>query len=578
MLLVQQQKPPTPVAVPNSPVLAPPFRGSAGKTEAIVQFRGTDAPACRRERFIDGFGSLDIPEHEPLHLVTRNTHLGIVMAQSCDLQKDLRVKIGKASTAFRSMSKTIFLNRKMQIGMRLKLFDTLVLPILFYGSGAWPLLSTRQFASISSAITKWQRQIAGDGYWKDEHITDPEFRARWRIPPLAVRLAKHRLLFLLQLHRHGPQIVWDWIMAEDVYCRTPWLDAIRQALQWLGSMIEEFKDQEWTCEAILTWTSSAPSSMPNQIRRAVARFLTQEETIHHVARMHREIRNLCQQNGVVFDNVVTPHTPLPDLFQCTLCVRAFSTIQGLNAHRWKQHGEISEERRFVYSGVCECCRKCFWTSQRLQQHLRYSKRKADGCFWWIQRHLDPLEGPERVAIPHVLQGQHRLPCTQAAGPCQLDTPTKWSRDHAHAWALWQQEWQQQGFPEELSETLCQEVLDATSVATKKWSADDENDLSWMWCEVVEDYAADSVQHAQAMWAFALWSRTRLYDLLDEIDDVDHKLYIEKQYLELLYELPVAKLVDRLEHLHRAVPPEAPLPDVPVVTDDRRRPVPLRTSC
>ena len=547
---------------------------SAGKTEAIVQFRGTDAAACRRERFIDGFGILDIPEYEPLHIVTHYTHLGIVVAQSCDLQKDIRFKLGKASSAFRSMSKTIFLNRRMPVNIRLKLLDTLVLPILFYGSGAWPLLSTRQAASLSSTITRWQRQIAGEGFWKDEQIADAEFRARWRIPPLAVRLAKHRLLFLLQLHRHGPRIVWEWITAEDEFCRAPWLDAIRHALTWLGSMIEDLKDRTWSCADILQWTSLAPSSMPNQIRRAVARFLTQEETIHHVARMHREIRDLCQHHGVVFDNVEAPLDPLPDLFQCSLCVRAFSTIQGLNAHKWRQHGAISEERRFVYSGVCECCRKCFWTSQRLQQHLCYSKRKVDGCFWWIQRHLDPLAAPERVTLPPALQGQHRLPCVPTAGPCQLDIPTKWDRDHDREWSIWQQEWQQQGFPEELSEVLCQAVSDAISSATLTWSEDQNSqDLTWMWCEVVEAYADDPLQHAQAMWAFALWGRTRLYDLLDDIEDVDQKLDIEKQYLELLYELPVAQLIDRLERLHRAVPPSAPLPEIPNVTEDRRQQVP-----
>ena len=552
---------------------------SAGKTEAILQYRGTDAPACRRERFIADFGQIDIPGYEPLHLVTKYTHLGIVMAQSCNIQQDLQLKLGKASAAFRSMSKTIFLNRKLEIRLRLKLLETLVLPILFYGCGAWPLLSTRQFASVSSAIVKWQRQIAGEGYWQAEQVTDAEFRARWRLPPLAVRLAKHRLLFLLQLHRHGPQVVWESITAEDEICRTSWFDAIRQALQWLGTMVAELKGREWTCEDILTWTSQADATMPNQIRRAVARFLTQEETIHHVARMHRDIHALCQQHGVVFDHVPNSQESLPDLFPCSMCSRAFSTIQGLNAHQWKQHGHISEERRFVYSGVCECCRKCFWTAQRLQQHLRYSKRKADGCFWWVQQHLDPLHQPERVVIPEPLQDQHRLPCVAAAGPSQLSVPTKWSRDHARAWKVWQQEWQQQGFPEDLSDELCHEVLEAITATTRRWCTDDANDdLSWRWCETVELYNTDPLRHAQAIWAFALWGRTRLYDLLDEIEDPDQKTSVETQYLDLLYELPVAKLVDRLEQLHRAAPPVAPLPEVPNPTSDQRALQQLESTC
>ena len=39
---------------------------TAGKTEAIVQYRGTGAPERRKARFIDGYGRLDIPGHDPL--------------------------------------------------------------------------------------------------------------------------------------------------------------------------------------------------------------------------------------------------------------------------------------------------------------------------------------------------------------------------------------------------------------------------------------------------------------------------------------------------------------------------------
>ena len=247
---------------------------TAGKTEAIVQYRGTGAPERRKARFIDGYGRLDIPGHDPLHIVTHYTHLGIVVAQSCDLRQDLRVKVGKASAAYRSMNKTIFLNRCLGIPLRLKLLDALVLPIIFYGSGSWPLLSARQFQFLASTITKWQRQIAGKGFWKEDNVTDAEFRACWRIPPLAVRLAKHRLLFLLQLHRCGPQVVWDLVTAEESFCRSSWFDAVRQALTWLSTMIPDFPILEWTSEEILRWVHEASPQTPNQIRRAVARFLT----------------------------------------------------------------------------------------------------------------------------------------------------------------------------------------------------------------------------------------------------------------------------------------------------------------
>ena len=546
-----------------------------GKTEAVVQYRGPGAPAKRRDRFIHEFSQLDIPGHPSLHIATHYTHLGLVVAQNCELRQDLKTKLGKAAAAFRSMGRAIFHNKKLAIQTRLKLFDMLILPILFYGSGCWPLLPARLFNSFASAITKWQRQIVGDGFWVQHQSTDAEFRAFWRIPPLAVQLAKHRLLFLLQLHQHAPILIWDMVTAEDQLCSSPWLDAIRHALRWLNTMQADLPALEWTQVDILMWLREAPPNMAQQIRRAMNRFLTQEQTIHHVASMHRSIKQMCNKHGVRFDDFQpADEAQSPDFHVCSLCSRTFSTVQGLNAHRWRQHGCISEERKYVYSGVCECCRKCFWTSQRLQQHLKYSRRKANGCYWWIQQHLDPLDGPERVVMPDIHKGQFRLPCVPAHGPSPQDVTTIWLRRHSRDWQIWQEEWQRQGFPEDLSADLCQEVHKQIEQVTIEWRATKQYDLTWAWCEVVESYGVEEARNAQATWAFALWGRYGMYDFLEAVEDIDDKLKIEELYLSLLDELPIAGLIDRLEHLHRAVPPEAPLPDCPAPVQDQRTRQPL----
>ena len=98
--------------------------------------------------------------------------------------------------------------------------------------------------------------------------------------------------------------------------------------------------------------------------------------------------------------------------------------------------------------------------------------------------------------------------------------------------------------------------------TVEWRATKQFDLTWAWCEVVESYGVEEAKNAQATWAFALWGRYGMYDFLEAVEDIDDKLKIEELYLSLLDELPIAGLIDRLEHLHRAVPPEAPLPGLP----------------
>lgn len=106
--------------------------------------------------------------------------------------------------------------------------------------------------------------------------------------------------------------VWDFVTAEDDLCRSSWIDAIRHAFQWLGTMILDFPAQEWACAEILQWVQDAPSGMSSQIRRFIARYLTQEQTIHHVAHMHRDIKQMCQQHGVVL--MIHLHLLRMDLF------------------------------------------------------------------------------------------------------------------------------------------------------------------------------------------------------------------------------------------------------------------------
>ena len=537
---------------------------SPGKTEAIVQYRGHQAPELRRQRFIDGFGKLPVAGKEDLRIVSQYTHLGIIVAQHSDLSSDLNYKIGKASSAIRSMSRALFYNRRLSVRLRLQLFDTLVLPIIFYGSGGWPLLSARQFQRLSAVITKWQRQIVGTGYWSDGNVTDAAFRAQWKIPDLAVRLAKHRSLFLFQLHKQAPLVVWDMITAEDETCRTSWLHAVRHALQWLATLQTEVPSHDCSVSVLLEWVQRTASTQMRSIRHALRRHLLQEHTAHHVVQMHQRLHILCSHVGVEFDLPQT-EVHVGGVFSCDSCCRSFSSVQGLSAHKWKAHGLISNERRYVFSGVCECCRRCFWTAQRLQQHIRYSKRFDDGCYWWLVKHFDPLEESVQVSLPDMHRGQYRLPWTFAAGPAQPAPLTCWDRQMARDWQLWTEDWHRHGFPEDLSSSICAEVHTALTAAALNWRSADDSSLSLTWCHIVDGFAAQGHDaHHHAIWSFALWGRECLYDLNEQFEDPDHFLLIEEEYLRLLDDMPVSSLIDRLERLHRARPPRM---DMPVTAQD-----------
>ena len=161
-------------------------------------------------------------------------------------------------------------------------------------------------------------------------------------------------------------------------------------------------------------------------------------------------------------------------------------------------------------------------------------------------------------MPSIHKGQYRLPCTLVEGPSLPTTTTQWERQIHQQWNDWTDDWHQHGFPDDLSPCLCDAVHVAMTQAALTWNADVQPPLSNLWCEIIDSYAVQGHDvHHQAIWAFALWGRECLYDIPEQSDDVDLFLHIEKEYLTLLDDLPVSDLIDRLEKLQRARPPEDP---------------------
>ena len=151
----------------------------AGKTELVCQYHGPDAVACRHRRFVEHAGQLALPDGSSLHVVGQYQHLGTIFSQSMSLHNELTGRIGKASAAFRQMSRAIFNNKKIAPAVRLQLLESLVLSIVFYGSGTWPLLNHRMYTKLAHVITQWQRRIVADGFWNDGRKSDDDLRAHW---------------------------------------------------------------------------------------------------------------------------------------------------------------------------------------------------------------------------------------------------------------------------------------------------------------------------------------------------------------------------------------------------------------
>ena len=93
----------------------------AKKTEAVVSFRGSSAPAHRHSLLVERLGRIVIePLHMSLQCVATYEHLGTIFAADCTLQREVTHRRNKAVQAMRQVGKSILRNRHVSIATRLK--------------------------------------------------------------------------------------------------------------------------------------------------------------------------------------------------------------------------------------------------------------------------------------------------------------------------------------------------------------------------------------------------------------------------------------------------------------------------
>eukprot|EP00435_Cladocopium_sp_Y103_P060648 s386_g22.t1 len=237
--------------------------------------------------------------------------------------------------------------------------------------------------------------------------------------------------------------------------------------------------------------------------------------MHEVKVAHHDIYRVCAQAGLGFADPASP--PLvagSSSFPCHLCAREFSSVQGLQAHRWKAHGLISEERKYIYDSTCRACNVCFWTVQRLQQHLHWSRRHVNGCFHVLQRDFVPVDAPVSCSVPPGLQQIHRLPACPVAGPAPPPRPPAWERIRDSQLAELRLVWQSTGLPDVLPFECQQAVFAACDQLLQQWTSPgvfvpSDDSLIDQWTRLLESLSDDSDPDSVHVWAFLQWGRTNL---------------------------------------------------------------------
>ena len=382
------------------------------KTEVVPTFRGDDAPACRQKCFQDDFARISVGSFEhSVKCVPLYEHLGTMFQGDGGIEAELRHRTRKACLAYRQVQRALLRNRHLTIAVRLRLLEALILPILFHGAGNWPLLGSQQMLRLHGTYLKWVRSVVGNGFWTHNQMSDVQLLLHWRLPSVALRLAKHRLLFAFHLFVDAPHLVIDVVTAVADAPRS-WLHALRQALVWVQSVDASFLKEDpltMTTAAIVQWVHANRVDGPRRVRRIFKHVLHQGVVVEAALHGHQVLRHQLEIGGAAFEEVEysSEMTVLPH--ECAWCAKTFATQRQWQNHLWSAHGEPSDERRYMTTTVCPSCWTCCWTVNRLQIHLRHSRRHSGGCYERLTWTHDPLEQIEPIVEMTREDRPQRLP-------------------------------------------------------------------------------------------------------------------------------------------------------------------------
>ena len=139
-----------------------------------------------------------IPGAEPIEVVSHFQYLGSIVQNDCGMDKEISSRICKASTAFQSLSRILWYQRKIKTSTKVRVLNSVILPTLLYGLESTVLLEPH-VRRLESFIIRCLRIILGVSVrQKKRHTTIRKMAKQQRISSI---LTQRRLRFLGHLSR-----------------------------------------------------------------------------------------------------------------------------------------------------------------------------------------------------------------------------------------------------------------------------------------------------------------------------------------------------------------------------------------
>ena len=544
-----------------------------GKTMAVPTFRGKGAPALRKTYMHHEDSSVPVPlldlqgkptgELGHLRLTSSYKHLGVIYTPEADYTVEIGQRLGQASAAYNEIKRPIFANRHISTTTRLRLLDALVFTKLLFGAAIWHDLPKRALDKLESFIMRVTRHVVQAGFATGA-LTDEEIRIRYNLPTLRQRLVRIRLLYVAKLWEVGPPTLQKLIEVEHQQVAVSWRSQLDYDIRWLSTVHPEMPT---TWDAMTSLWTDSNARWATKVRRAVRHAVHQEHAMSEVRSWHYDVVQALQP--VVTFNFDPKDIGLAvvqaDTHQCE-CGQKFTSLRGLQVHRYKRHGQHAPEYFLTDSTICPHCLRQFWTMGRVRQHLAYMPRDgtANPCYAALSGrgvHVERSADVEPPRIPSSARGINRLDATRASGPVR-PPPAHNERalqDAALKLQLLEKKAQRRHLHRPEAELRGHSEWDQLSEMTKGWcevaydspgnrsTADEVLGIQVVWNEVFQSVRDQEAHPWEAI--FYKWGRSDLAELMATYSDGWTEMALEQAFSETVDAMEIAELDAEWDQAH-----------------------------
>ena len=345
----------------------------AGKTEAILAFRGVQARASRKElltadppvvSFVTSSG-----QTKSVRIVPAYQHLGSVLTADSHALPDIKRRALLASQTFHQLRRKVLSNPFLTEREKLSLLRERVISRFLHGSGLWRLRTVHeQQAALEPLCTLIRGSLRVLTGISSRELCTEKVASILQLPLPEELLHVERARALCEVAHLPIGAAWEGILTDHV-----WLP---QAVDSLGRVLQRLRLPAPPWGAGQCHLGTLLSFLRTQYPRLGdygSRYLRVgvEARVPDGQALRATLSEL--QCLTAPPERQTGAGAVDDGFMCGLCSMSFPCKRTLAVHQARRHGRRTLASQLSFGTRCQVCSLELWSETRMKDHLRKNR-------------------------------------------------------------------------------------------------------------------------------------------------------------------------------------------------------------